>query len=101
MCIRDRLNLIDRDVFGDHVTKFMTEAMISHNLLLKTQMYYGYLNNDMQLRQRQPEQLDDDESVEEVRRTSPSDGAWDDYLAFDIQRYLDRRTRNTRTSEQP
>ena len=35
------LNLIDRDVFGDNVTKFMTEAMISHNLLLKTQMCYG------------------------------------------------------------
>ena len=30
------LNLIDRDVFGDNVTTFMTDAMISHNLLLKT-----------------------------------------------------------------
>ena len=35
------LNLIDRDVFGDNVTKFMTEAMISHNLFLKTPMYFG------------------------------------------------------------
>ena len=78
------LNLIDRDVFGDNVTKFMTEAMISHNLLLKTQMYYGYLNNDMQLRQRQPEQLDDDESVEAAPRTSPgASSVYDDYLAFD------------------
>ena len=68
------LNLIDRDVFGDNVTKFMTEALISHNLLLKTQMYYG-----------QPEQLDDDESVEEVRRTSRGASVWDDYLAFDFQ----------------
>ena len=30
------LNLIDRDVFGDNVTKFMTEAMISQNLIWKT-----------------------------------------------------------------
>ena len=79
------LNLIDRDVFGDNVTKFMTEAMISQNLLLKTQMYYGYLNNDMQLRQRQPEQLDDDESVEDAPRTSRGASVWDDYLAFDFQ----------------
>ena len=80
------LNLIDRDVFGDNVTKFMTEAMISQNVLLKTQLYYGNWNNQMQLRPRQTEQLDDDESVEEVRRTSRSAGVWDDYLAFDFQR---------------
>ena len=81
------LNLIDRDVFGDNVTKFMTEAMISHNLLLKTQMYYGYLNNDMQLRQRQPSLYpDDDESVEDAPRTSRrASSVWDDYLAFDFQ----------------
>ena len=54
------LNLIDRDVFGDNVTKFMTEAMISQNVLLKTQLYYGNWNNQMQLRPRQTEQLDDD-----------------------------------------
>ena len=35
------LNLIDSDVFGDNVTTFMTEAMISHNLLLKTPMYFS------------------------------------------------------------
>ena len=95
------LNLIDRDVFGDNVTKFMTEAMISQNVLLKTQLYYGNWNNQMQLRPRQTEQLDDDESVEEVRRTSPHDHVWDDYLADNLQRYLPRTTRNTRTSEQP
>ena len=75
------LNLIDRDVFGDNVTKFMTEAMISQNVLLKTQLYYGNWNNQMQLRPRQTEQLDDDESVEEVRRTSRRPSVWDDYLA--------------------
>ena len=75
------LNLIDRDVFGDNVTKFMTEAMISQNVLLKTQLYYGNWNNQMQLRPRQTEQLDDDESVEEVRRTSRRASVWDDYLA--------------------
>ena len=54
------LKLIDKDVFGDNVTKFMTEAMISQNVLLKTQLYYGNWNNQMQLRPRQTEQLDDD-----------------------------------------
>ena len=37
----------------------MTEALISHNLLLKTQMYYGDWKNHMQFRQRQSEQLDE------------------------------------------
>ena len=35
------LNLIDRDLFGDNVTTFMTEAMINHKLLLKTPMYFS------------------------------------------------------------
>ena len=68
------LNLIDRDVFGDNVTKFMTEAMISQNVLLKTQLYYGNWNNQMQLRPRQTEQLDDDIYIQPLILPAPVAG---------------------------
>ena len=79
------LNLIDRDVFGDNVTKFMTEALISHNLLLKTQMYYGDWK-DMTFLQLETEQFEGElivgEQTESEDRESYIERFWNGQLGI-------------------
>ena len=61
----------------------MTEAMISQNVLLKTQLYYGNWNNQMQLRPRQTEQLDDDIYIQPQILPAPVAGpSWGPYAEY-------------------